>query len=115
MNNIDNYSRNYHNSQQLLLKPQQSSLFPSKEDPSPYPLQITSIPHEQGLKPDWCCKLIHYESNLNLPGQFTIEEAQNIIEKTQYWDFSLDKDRKPRCAAEKLRSLINSVVEGGDR
>ncbi len=94
--------------------PQQLSLFRPKEDPPPYPLQITLILHEQRLKPDWCYKLTHYDSNLNLPGQFTIQEAQEILETTQYWNFSLDKNRIPRCA-EELRSLINPVVAGGDR
>ena len=37
-----------------------------------------------------------------------------ILKTTSYWDFSLDKDRKPRCSHE-LRSLIDSVVSGGDR
>ena len=114
MFNNNYYSTKVLINQQQLQKPQQSSTFPSKENPQPYPLQIASISHKHRLKADWCCKLIQYESNLNLSGQFTIKEARNILEKTRYWDFSLDKNQTPRCA-DKLRSLIESIAAGGNR
>ena len=109
-----NYSTKLLKNQQQLPKHQQPSLFSPKEEPQLDPLQIASITNKKRLKPDWYCKLIHYESNLNVPGQFTIQEAQEILETTRSWDFTPEKDRIPRCA-EDLRSLINSVVEGGDR
>jgi hypothetical protein len=89
-------------------KPQQLNLLtliPQQEDSPAYPLQITSIPHEDRLKSDWCCKLIHYESDLKLGGQFTYDEAQEILETTKYWDFTLIKDRIPRCRSRLLLLL----------
>ena len=109
-----NFSTKLLKNQQQLPKHQQPSLFSPKEEPQLDPLQIASITNKQRPKPDWNCKLIHYESKLNIPGQFTHKEAQEILETTRYWDFSLDKNRIPRCAEDR-RSLINSVVAGGDR
>jgi hypothetical protein len=89
-------------------KPQQLNLLTliaKQEDPPAYPLQITSVPHEDRLKSDWCCKLIHYESDLKLGGQFTYDEAQEILETTKYWDFTLIKDRIPRCRSRLLLLL----------
>ena len=65
---------------------QQLSLFeiPSeREDPPPYPLQIVSIPHRERIKPQWNCRLVHYGSGLRLGGQFTYDEAQEILETTR--------------------------------
>ena len=88
----------------------QTSLFPSKDDPPPYPLQIVAIPERERLKPDWFCGLIHYESNLKLGGQFTHKEAKEILETTRYWDFALDKNRTPKCA-DKLLALVEKTCD----
>ncbi len=112
------YGNCYHNSsverlERTQQQPQQLSLFPPKDDPPPYPLQIISIPDQKRLKPDWCCKLVRYESGLKIGGQFTIEEAQEILETTLYWDFTLDKDRVPRCR-DKLLLLLEKVCARPD-
>jgi hypothetical protein len=86
-------------------------------DLPPYPLQIKAIPDNQRVTPDKFCKLVHYESGLNIPGQFTYDEAKEILETTRYWDFSLDRDRIPRCV-ERLRSLLENIcsrfLRGGE-
>ena len=110
---IDNYSTNNHNYQQRSpqQKPQQLSLFaiaPEREDPPPYPLQIVAVPDRERVRPSWNCRLIHYESNLRLGGQFTYDEAKEILETTRYWDFTVDKDRIPRCRNQ-LLSLAERV------
>ena len=97
---VDNYTTNDQN--------YQLSLFPLQEDPPPYPLQITSVLHGDRLKFDWCCKLIHYGSDLKLGGQFTYDEAKEILETTRYWNFTVDKDRIPRCRNQ-LLSLVERV------
>ena len=92
-------------------KPQQLSLFaitPEREDPPPYPLQIVSVPDRERVRTEWCCRLVHYESNLRLGGQFTYDEAKEILETTRYWDFTQVKDRIPRCRNQ-LLSLLEQV------
>ena len=93
---------------------QQLPLFvglPTEEvDLPPYPLQIKAIPYEKRVNPNRYCKLVHYESRLNIPGQFSHDEAKEILETTRYWDFGLDKDRIPRCV-ERLRSLLKNICD----
>ena len=79
-----------------------------KKDPPPYPLQIKAIPVRERIIPDRYCKLVHLESGLSIPGQFTYPEASEILKITRYWDFSLDQNRIPRCV-ERLRSLLENV------
>lgn len=84
------------------------------EDPSAFPLQIITSPIKSRIKPNQIANLAHLQSGLKFSKPLTVEQAQQILKTTSYWDFSLDKDRKPRCSHE-LRSLIDSVVSGGDR
>ena len=119
---IDNYSTNNHNLQQRLSssvwggqspqpKPQQLNLFApvsEQEDPPAFPLQIEAIPDRDRLKPEWGCRLIHYESGLKLSGQFTHDEAREILQTTRFWDFTLVKDRIPRCRNQ-LLSLLERI------
>ena len=79
-----------------------------EEELPPYPLQIKAIPPQNRFKPNNYCKLVHFESGLNIPGQFTYDEAKEILETTRYWDFSLLRDRIPRCV-ERLRLLLEDV------
>lgn len=93
---------------QLQLFISQPSSFLDGDDPPAYPLQIKAIPYEKRVKPSDCCKLVHYESGLNIPGQFTYDEAKEILETTRYWDWELDPHRIPRCV-ERLRSLLENI------
>lgn len=93
---------------------QQLSLF--ADEPTPdreeraYALQIGYIPHEQRLTPDKFCKLIHHSSGLTIKGQFSYEQAKEILEITRDWDWGLDKDKIPR-GAEKLLSLLSDCEQ----
>ncbi|MGL6341892.1 MAG: hypothetical protein ACRC80_22455 [Waterburya sp.] len=93
---------------QRFSKQQQLPLFPLEDNPPPYPLQIVSISDDKRIKPDFTCSLIHCESGLKIPGQFTYQEAQEILETTRYWDFTLERDRIPRCR-ERLLKLLEKV------
>ena len=108
---------NPHKSNSLIPTSQQLLLFvelPTEEvDQPPYPLQIKAIFYENRINPNNYCKLVHYESGLNIPGQFTYGEAKEILETTRYWDFSLDKDSIPKCAA-RLRSLLENICLRSD-
>ena len=103
---------NFCKSTGLIPSEQQLSLFvdpPTEEvDLPPYPLQIGYIPGNQRITPLKFCKLVHYESGLNIPGQFTYDEAKEIPETTRYWDWELDRDRIPRCV-DRLRSLLENI------
>ena len=91
--------------QSLQQKLQQLSLFDpvsERENPPPFPLQIEAIPDRDRLKPEWSCRLIHYKSGLKLSGQFTHDEAREILKTTRYWNFTVDKDRIPRCRSQLL-------------
>lgn len=95
----------------LQQKPQQLSLFilvPEQEDLPPFPLQIEAIPDRDRLKPEWGCRLIHYESDLRLGGQFTCDEAKKILQATRFWNFTLVKDKTPWCRNQ-LLSLLERV------
>lgn len=80
----------------------------SDDSSPPYPLQIISIPRDERINPDFICGLIHYESGLKIPGQFTYEEAQEILKTTRHWDFSFDRDKIPKCK-ERLLGLLEGV------
>ena len=97
--------------QSLQQKLQQLSLFDpvsERENPPPFPLQIEAIPDRDRLKPEWSCRLVHYESGLKLSGQFTHDEAREILQTTRYWNFALVKDRMPKCRG-RLLSLLEKI------
>ena len=83
------------------------------ESDKPFPLQISYIQDQDRTLPDRFCRLIHQESQIDLPGQFTYGEAKEILETTRYWDFSLDRDKIPKCA-ERLRSLLENICFRSD-
>ena len=73
----------------------------------PFPLQIGYIPDRSRTAPDRFCKLIHYESSLNIPGQYTHPEAEEILRITRDWDWELNGLGIPRCR-DKLLLLLSS-------
>jgi hypothetical protein len=76
----------------------------SVEDSS-YPLLIQPLAGSERIFPELAYRLIHRESGLQVPGQFTKQEAESIRTVTQNWDWSVDKHRKPACAARLLHFL----------
>jgi hypothetical protein len=78
------------------------SLLPENSN---YPLQIQSIPESERISPEFNCRLIHQATGLQVPGQFTAEEATLIQKVTQNWDWRIEKDNKPACAAQLLQFL----------
>ncbi|MGH2413573.1 MAG: hypothetical protein ACRDEA_07765, partial [Microcystaceae cyanobacterium] len=69
---------------------------------SPYPLFIQPIPPSDRLLPELECRLVHQETGLQVPGQFTQAEARLIQAVTQKWDWRVDKHNKPACAGRLL-------------
>ena len=77
------------------------------ESDKPYPLQIGYIPDRHRTAPDRFCKLIHYESKLDIPGQFTHTQAEEILRITRDWDWGLNDLGTPRCR-DRLLLLLSS-------
>lgn len=80
---------------------------PIAESDKPYPLQIGYIPDRSRTAPDRFCKLIHYESSLNIPGQYTHALAERILRITRDWDWELNGLGIPRCR-DRLLLLLSS-------
>jgi hypothetical protein len=76
----------------------------SVEDSS-YPLFIQPLQESERIVPELAYRLVHRESGLQVPGQFTKQEAESIRTVTQNWDWSVDKHRKPACATRLLHFL----------
>jgi len=72
---------------------------------SDYPLQIQPIPESERISLELDCSLIHRETGLYIPGQFTSEDAALIQAVTQDWDWHIEKNNKPACAAQLLPFL----------
>ncbi|WP_013320654.1 hypothetical protein [Gloeothece verrucosa] len=81
----------------------QIELFPIED--TIYTLIIESIPLNERVLPEWEYRLIHHETGLQVPGQFTKAQAEQIQKVTQQWDWSVDKKNKPACAAQLLQFL----------
>ncbi|ACK70854.1 hypothetical protein PCC7424_2434 [Gloeothece citriformis PCC 7424] len=81
----------------------QTEIFPVEK--SSHPLVIEFIPLNERVLPQWEYRLIHHESGLQIPGHFTQTEAQLICQVTRQWDWTVDKNHKPACAAQLLQLL----------
>ena len=79
------------------------------ESDKPFPLQICYIRDKDRTAPDRFCRLIHYESKLNIPGQYTHPEAEKILLDTRDWDWELNSLGIPRCR-DKLLLLLDKFT-----
>lgn len=72
-----------------------------------------TIPEQNRIFPDWCCRLTHKSSRLQVPGQFTGAEGQifrairftDIFGCAKNWNFSTDKECQPHSEAGFLQLL----------
>jgi hypothetical protein len=62
--------------------------------------------------------LIHSASGLRVPGSWSIDEAQSILDLSRNWDWSIDKDRRVACGLQ-LMTLAEAICKrsqkGGKR
>lgn len=79
--------------------------YPLLSETSDYPIQIQAISEGERISPALNCHLIHRETGLQIPGQFTAEEASRIQTVTQSWDWRMEKGNKPGCASPLLPFL----------
>lgn len=87
---------------------EQPYLISDTKDEQPFPWQIGYILDSDRVTPDKFCRLIHHESRIDLPGQFSHSEAKKILQITRDWDFSLDANGIPRCR-DKLLLLLELI------
>jgi hypothetical protein len=70
-----------------------------------YPLTLELIAPKQRISPELAYHLIHLETGLLVPGSFTQTEAKLIRHISLHWDWRVDKQNKPACAAQLLHLL----------
>jgi hypothetical protein len=71
-----------------------------------------TIPEQNRLFPDWCCRLTHKSSRLQVPGQFTEAEGQIFQAIAKNWDFTIDKNHQILCVASRpplLEHICTSI------
>ena len=72
-------------------------------------LRIETVPIDITVGSSEKFWLIHQNSHLRVPGQFTICEAKEILKVTAGWDWTVDlKTREPACRYQ-LLNLLNRV------
>lgn len=84
-------------------------------DISHQPLTIQPIPPDERLLPKLECRLTNPDTGLRVPGQFTQAEATLIQTVTRNWDWQVDKNNKPACAARLLAYLEQLCHSRPDR
>jgi hypothetical protein len=84
------------------------------ESDKPFPLQIGYIPDKLRSAPDRFCRLIHYESQPEIPGQYTHPQAEEILRITRDWDWELNGLGIPRCRDKLLLLLDKFSNKGGE-
>ncbi len=70
-----------------------------------FTIQMQLIPESERISPELAYRLIHQGTGLQVPGQFTAAEVQLIEKVTQDWDWRVDKNNSPACAARLLQFL----------
>lgn len=72
---------------------------------SSYPLNLEIIAPLRRISPELAYHLIHTEIGLQVPGSFTEAEAKLIQHISRNWNWRIDKQNKPACAAQLLHFL----------
>lgn len=95
-----------------------SGLFPISES-APY-LQIQSVPVSQRIDPEQNSYILVIQPAgvRAAGGQYTADEAHEIAKATRGWDWSLDKNDRPKClpALERLLDQIcKRSAKGGEK
>ena len=72
-------------------------------------LRIEAVPSDIAVGISEKFWLIHQNSQLRVPGQFSGHEAEYILQVTSGWDWTVDlKTREPACRSQ-LLNLLNHV------
>lgn len=91
------------------LEDHQLNLLALLEKPFEPPLQIEPVPDNLTVGEEPRFWLIHQESGLRVPGQFSQTEAEYILKATAEWDWEIrHRPRTPKCS-NRLLSLLKTV------
>lgn len=92
------------------LEDHQLNLLALLEKPFEPPLQIEPVPDNLTVGEEPRFWLIHQESGLRVPGQFSQTEAEYILKTTEHWDWEIidSRPRTPNCSY-RLLCLLNRV------
>ena len=91
----------------------QLPLFNSPQSTQNYPLTIEALPDALQWWNEVHYWLIHKDSGLRVPGNFTEKEALKIQEASKCWDWTVDtRDQKVACGLN-LLALAEIVCQGG--
>lgn len=116
---VNNYTKNTAivTEQLLLFAPpsgcERLEKFSCVEEDKPFALQIRYIPDFDRSYANKFCRLIHYESQLEIPGQYTHPQAEEILRITRHWDWGLNSLGIPRCW-DRLLLLDKFSNKGGE-
>ena len=75
-------------------------------------LRIEAVPAELIVNSDRCFCIIHQESELQIPGQFSRQEAEQILEETEEWDWSVNSTTRELVYKWRLLSLLEHICSG---
>ena len=104
-------SRARHTRSKARSEGRQLTVWESQQKPeTEYPLKIEPLPPAL----QWCGQerfwLIHIESGLRVPGSWTVDEAELILDLSRKWDWSIDKQRRVVCGLQ-LLALAEAVCK----
>ncbi len=78
--------------------------------PEKSPLHIEKLPEALQWWDEERFWLVHTESGLRVPGSWSAAEAQEILDLSKNWNWSLDGNRRVPCALQ-LMALAESICK----
>ena len=91
----------------------QLSLLTLLDNPQKEPaLRIEAVPAELIVNSNRCFWIIHQKSELRVPGQFSRQEAEQILEETKGWNWAVDPITREPAYKWRLLSLLEHICSG---
>jgi hypothetical protein len=91
----------------------QLNLLALLENPQKEPaLRIEAVPAELIINSDRPFCIIHQKSGLQIPGQFSRQEAEQILEETKGWNWAVDPITREPAYKWRLLSLLEYICSG---
>ena len=91
----------------------QLNLLALLENPQKEPaLRIEVVPAELTVNSNRCFWIIHQKSELQIPGQFSRQEAERILEATKEWSWAVDPITREPAYKWRLLSLLEYICSG---
>ena len=81
----------------------------SQKEPA---LRIEAVPAELIINSDRPFCVFHQKSELQIPGQFSRQEAEQILEETKGWNWAVDPITREPAYKWRLLSLLEYICSG---